>query len=338
MVTSPRAASEPLLWLQLLGAALLPLEALLVLLLLAGSDPGPVPSLERLLCWSIGGLAPALALWRRPADVWSLLLMQTPARGRRDLQRRLSALQQSRSLNLALALGSGLLLILIWRLDGAAALASSFAPLPNAPRLLDLLLTAPLLALMLWQWQQSLQSLWLLSRSPAAIAASEPLSATDLAQQRLSLGLPLLLPQPLEASAPAPKPAPAPAPKPESAPHSGPAPAAEGEPEREQNPRTPQSGSGEPFEVPVEAVEAGEVEQVSSAPQEEARECSGEIVDVEVQALEAEAQEPETPEAEPGREESDPPAHASSTVAAVSVEPEQGTEQDEGSNLDQPIG
>ncbi len=332
MVTSPRAASEPLLWLQLLGAALLPLEALLVLLLLAGSDPGPVPSLERLLCWSIGGLAPALALWRRPADVWSLLLVQTPARGRRDLQRRLSALQQTRSLNLALALGSGLLLILIWRLDGAAALASSFAPLPNAPRLLDLLLTAPLLALMLWQWQQSLQALWLLSRSPAAIAASEPLSATDLAQRRLSLGLPLLLPQPLEASAPAPKP------KPESAPHSGPAPAAEGEAERKQNPQTPQSGNEEPFEVPVEEVEAGEDEQVSSAPQEEARECSGEIVDVEVEALEAEAQEPETPEAEPGRAESDPPAHASSTVAAVSVEPEQGTEQDEGSDLDQPIG
>ncbi len=253
MLTSPRAASEPLLWLQLLGAAFLPAETLLVLLLLAGSDPGPVPSLERLLCWSIGGLAPALLLWRRPADVWSLLLAQTPARGRRDLQRRLSAMQQTRSLNLALALGSGLLLILIWRLDEAAALASAFSPLPDAPRLVDLLLTAPLLALMLWQWQQSLQALWLLSRSPATIAASEPLSAVELEQRRTSLGLPLLLPQPLQA--------------PSSAPAQEPAPAAETE------------------------------------------------------------------------EESGPPAPASTnTAAAVAVEPEQGAEQDEGSDLDQPIG
>jgi hypothetical protein len=213
-VSQARAASEPLLWLQLLGAALLPLEALLILLLLAGSDPGPLPALERLLCWAIGGLGPALLLWRRPADVWSLLLLQTPARGRRDLQRRLSSLQESPSLKVVLAAGSALLLLLLWRLDGAAALASSLAPLPEAPRLIDLLLSAPLLALMLWQWHQLLQALWLLSRNPAAIAASPALSDVDLAQRRLSLGLPLLLPQPLELSeAPAPQ-----APKPASPP------------------------------------------------------------------------------------------------------------------------
>ena len=175
----------------------MPLEALLILLLLAGSDPGPLPALERLLCWAIGGLGFALLLWRRPADVWSLLLLQTPARGRRDLQRRLSSLQESRPLRVALAVGSGLLLLLLWRLDRAAALASALAPLPEAPRLIDLLLSALVLALMLWQWQQLLQALWLLSRSPAAIAASPALSDTDLAQRRLSLGVPLLLPQPL---------------------------------------------------------------------------------------------------------------------------------------------
>lgn len=201
-VSQARAASEPLLWLQLLGFSLLPLEALLLLLLLAGSDPGGLPALERLLCWAIGALAPAVLLWRRPADVWSLLLVQTPARGRRELQRRLSVLQESRGLRLTLALGAALLLPLLWRLDCAAALAASFAPLPDAPRLVDLLLCAPVLALMLWQWQQAAQAAWLLSRPADTIAATPPLSAAELPQRRLSLGLPLLLPGALQFQAP----------------------------------------------------------------------------------------------------------------------------------------
>ena len=88
---SPR--SEPLLWLQLLGLAAIPAELLAVVLILAGADPGPVPAIERLLLWALGALLPAVLLWQRPADCWSLLLLQTPARGRREVQRRLSALQ-----------------------------------------------------------------------------------------------------------------------------------------------------------------------------------------------------------------------------------------------------
>ncbi len=196
-MSQSRAASEPLLWLQLLGLSLLPLEALLVLLILAGSDPGPLPGLERLLAWAIGALAPAVLLWRRPADVWSLLLVQTPAQGRRELQHRLSALQASPVLRIGLVVGAALLLVLLWWLDASSALASALAPLPDAPRLVDLLLSAPLLALMLWQWQQGLQALWLLSRSPEQIAATAPLETAALAPLRLSLGLPLLLPEPL---------------------------------------------------------------------------------------------------------------------------------------------
>ena len=40
------ARREPLLWLQLLGLAALPLEALLLLLVLAGADPGLFPGFE----------------------------------------------------------------------------------------------------------------------------------------------------------------------------------------------------------------------------------------------------------------------------------------------------
>jgi hypothetical protein len=190
--------SEPLLWLQLISIGVLPLEALLLLLVLAGSDPGPLPGLERLLCWAIGALAPALVLVRRPADVWSLLLLQTPLRGRRELQHRLSRLQASLAVTLATAGGAALGLPLLWWIDRQAAVASPVSPFSSCPRLVALLLAALLLAVMLWQWQQLVQSLWLLSRKAETVAGTPPLSLAELEQQRLCLGLPLLLPEPLK--------------------------------------------------------------------------------------------------------------------------------------------
>jgi len=198
--------SEPLLWLQLIAVGVLPLEALLLLLVLAGSDPGPVPGIERLLCWAIGVLAPAVLLWQRPADVWSLLLVQTPLRGRRNLQQRLSSLQEALPLKLGLVLGAALALALLWWLDRHAAVASSFSPLAGSPRLVALLLASLVLALMLWQWQQVLQTLWLLSRGPAAIEAAPAMNQAELERQRFSLGIPLLLPDPLLLSGPTPAP------------------------------------------------------------------------------------------------------------------------------------
>ena len=190
--------TEPLLWIQLLGVAVLPLEALLILLVLAGSDPGPAPLVEQLLCWSLGALAPALLLWRTPADVWSVLLAQIPARGRRDPQQRLSRLQNTLPLKL---LGPGLgalaLLSLLLRLDQHAAIAAPLWHSEHLPRLMALLLVALVLSLMLWQWQQLVQALWLLGRSEATLRATTPLNAAELGQTRLSLGLPLLLPPPL---------------------------------------------------------------------------------------------------------------------------------------------
>ncbi|MCP9838028.1 low-complexity tail membrane protein [Cyanobium sp. N.Huapi 1H5] len=189
---------EPLLWLQLIALGVMPLEALLLLLVLAGSEPGPLPGLERLLCWAIGALAPSLLLARRPADVWSLLLLQTPLRGRRELQRRLSRLQAAPGLALATAGGAVLALPLLWWIDGHAAVAAPITPFASCPRLVALLLAALLLVVMLWQWQQLIQSLWLLSRSPEVVAATRPLSLEELEQERLCLGLPLLLPEPLK--------------------------------------------------------------------------------------------------------------------------------------------
>ena len=203
---NPRA--EPLLWLQLVSLGVLPLEALLLLLLLAGQDPGPLPGLERLLCWMLGALAPALLLWRRPADVWSLLLLQSPFRGRRPVQQRLSRLQEGLALRLGLALGALLLLPMLWWIDNHAALAHPYSPLSESPRLVALLLATAMLAVMLWQWQQLLQALWLLSRPTDSLTTVPAMASEAIAAQRLSLGLPILLLAPfqgeLQASPPSP--------------------------------------------------------------------------------------------------------------------------------------
>lgn len=188
--------SEPLLWLQLIALGALPLELLLLVLVLAGADPGPFPALERLLAWALGGLAPGALFWRRPPDCCSLLLVQVPVAGRTVLQRRLTAMPLPWWLRSALPFAIGLLLVLLWRLDGLSVVATSLSPLQDAPRLVSLLLAAGVLALMLWQTLQLLQAIWLLSRPAAAVEAglSSPLAP---AAQRLSLGLPLLLLQPL---------------------------------------------------------------------------------------------------------------------------------------------
>jgi hypothetical protein len=196
--------SEPLLWLQLLALGAIPLELLLLLLLLAGADPGPLPALERLLVWGLGCLGPTLLLWRQPADFGSLLFAQVPLRARTPAQRKLSALQDGLVPRLLGLVGPGLLLPLLWTLDAHAALATAFSPLSQSNRLVVLILAIPLLALLVWQWQQLVQSLWLLSRSEAELEAAPGLDAEDLSQRRLCLGIPLLLLDPLRWPEPAP--------------------------------------------------------------------------------------------------------------------------------------
>ncbi|MFM9047283.1 MAG: low-complexity tail membrane protein [Cyanobium sp.] len=198
---NPRA--EPLLWIQLLGLAVLPLEALLLLLVLGGSDPGPVPLVEQLLCWSLGGVAAALLLWRTPADVWSVLVAQIPGRGRRDLQQRLSRLQTTMPLKLlGPGLGAVALLPLLIRMDQLSAIAAPLWHPSHLPRLVALLLAALLLTVMLWQWQQVVQALWLLTRSPSVVEATPAMGLPEREESRLSLGIPLLLLSPLLFEAP----------------------------------------------------------------------------------------------------------------------------------------
>lgn len=261
------ARREPLLWLQLLGLAALPLEILLLFLLFAGADPGPFPGFERLLTWAIGALGSAVLFWRLPPDLWSLLILQVPLRGRRPEQFRLSALQTALPLKVVIALGAALLLPLTWWADSHAGMAWAWSPLSSSPRLVVLLLCIPVLALIQWQWAQVIQAIWMLTRPAALVDQTLPLTQVQAAEQRLNAGLPLLLLSPLAFAEPSAPVAPAPQeqqPQPETV---------ASEPEQTASPaetETVPEESPEPAEEPVQAEPEAVVSDDLEAPPEEA--------------------------------------------------------------------
>ena len=279
------ARREPLLWLQLLGLAALPLEALLLLLVLAGADPGPLPGFERVLAWALGALAPAVLFWRLPPDLWSLLLLQVPLRGRRPEQLRLSALQTALPLKLLAASGAALLLPLVWLMDAKAGLAWAWPPLSASPRLVVLLVSLPLLALMQWHWHQLMQTLWLFTRPAAEVEQTLPLTQAQAADDRLNLGLPLLLLPPLELAAPAPQPEPTTKPEPEPEPSTEPV-AVESEKPAEET--TPESTASATEAVPEDTIEEPDSSNlvvdagIAVAPEETAEENERSKLDPEV--------------------------------------------------------
>ena len=261
------ARREPLLWLQLLGLAVLPLEILLLFLLFAGADPGPFPGFERLLTWAIGALGSAVLFWRLPPDLWSLLILQVPLRGRRPEQFRLSALQTALPLKVVIALGAALLLPLTWWADSHAGMAWAWSPVSSSPRLVVLLLCIPVLALIQWQWAQVIQAIWMLTRSAALVDQTLPLTQVQAAEQRLNAGLPLLLLAPLAFAEPSAPVAPAPQEQQQQPETVSP------EPEQTASPaetETVAEESPEPSEEPVQAEPEAVVSDDLEAPPEEA--------------------------------------------------------------------
>ena len=193
-----KSRREPLLWLQCLSIGALPLEALMLKLVLAGADVGPVPGLERLFTWSLGVVLPAVLLWKRPPDWGSLLLAGQSRLQRSRFQRQLSAAQTAAPIRLICAIGAVPLLGLLWWLDDSALLVSDLSPVQGLSRLGVLLIAAPVLAVMLWQWQQLVQACWLLTRDDEVLNALKPLSDMQLSQEITAPGLNVLSLAPLE--------------------------------------------------------------------------------------------------------------------------------------------
>ena len=152
-----------------------------------------MPGVERFLIWGVGVLAPTVALWRRPADWGSLLLVRQPLDSRNSDQLRISASHSALSSRVAVVITAVILLPVLWWLDDSAVLASEFSPVSGQSRLVTLLLVSPLLALMVWQVQQLVQAAaQLLASGATAASADSAFRAEAVATQRTSLGLQLL--------------------------------------------------------------------------------------------------------------------------------------------------
>ena len=284
---------EPLLWLQCLAIGVIPLELLLIRLLLAGADPGPVPIVERLLIWGVGVVAPAIALWKRPADWGSLLLLRLPVASRSSDQLKLSASEGQWGSRSALVGCTVLLLPLLWWLDESAGLIHEFSPLQDSSRLVSLLLTAPLLALLVWQIQQLVQAVLLLVQAPQNDSTTEPWSLDQLRQERTSFGLQVLQFAPLTWPEP-PEPTPSPTPEPSNEPEPTPEPSNEPEPEPEPTNRPQQEPT---FDVPEDTA------SIDAATSEDDSAVATTLIDIDItaaiepeQAAEEEESAPLNPE------------------------------------------
>ena len=295
---------EPLLWLQCLAIGAIPLELLLIRVLLAGADPGPVPLLERLLLWGVAVLAPAVALWRRPADWGSLLLLRSPVASRSQEQLHYSAMQGGLGIKVGLAVVTVVLLPLLWWLDESAGLLQEFSPLQDQSRLVSLLLSAPGLALVVWQAQQLLQALLLLSRGTVDVTPEASWDCQRINSERSSFGLQLLQLQPLMWTEAMPKTDIGSTPQP--------APTAAGTTDTVKDGITAEQDSSE------EAFTSDQVETAAT----------------EVELIDTSSSEAE-PETESPKSEPEPATSDSALLdAAVAIEPEQGGEEHEGSSLD----
>ena len=341
--------SEPLLWLQLIGLGAIPLELLLVLLLLAGSDPGPFPGLERVLTWAFGAVGPSVLLWRMAPDPFSLLLICTPVRLRTPDQLGFSQQPMGLPLKLLLASGTAFLLPLLWWLDTTSVLATSFALLPTPNRLAALVAVAPLLSLMVWQWQQVAQATLLLGRNqqptlPPPGAGGPPAAP----RQPLCLGLPWLrLPALTQAATPELLQQP-----------EGPNRAQWEKPEETQDEMPVEPRGEEPGEAALVAEviaisapdepEPEEASPVGSSPEEpEAQEPAAAESEAEEPAAPTEDQQqnvgvapgdPEITDVEFTPLESAQLDDARLESAAVAIEPEEAAEEAEGTDLDPQIG
>ena len=353
---------EPLLWLQCLAIGAVPLELLLIRVVLAGADPGPVPAVERLLIWSVGGLAAAVALWKRPADWGSLLLVRVPTATRSLEQQTLSGLQGKLG-GFSALLAAALLLPMLWWLDDSAGLIQEFSPLQGQSRLVTLLLSAPLLALTVWQVQQLIQAVvWLVQGE--LIHTEEALDQQKLLLERTSLGLQLLRfepllwpdPKPVETQEAEPTAAPEPTAEPQTEPEPEQAPSVE--PTQETEPEaTPETAAASEPEAESETDAQAEhhaasdsepdpataLEAQTNAEPEPAPEATQEPESLEMPATDAEptgepVPETETePDPQPGSEQETDAENAMSPesgAGALAVEPEQSSEENEGSDLD----
>ncbi len=182
-------SKEPILWIQLLGIGTIPLEFLLLKLILAGSPLGPVPLLQRIIIAVIAIIIPTISLYKRPADWSSFLLFKLPLKGRSVCQYQISSLQLNTLPKLLFILGVIVITFFFWSVDDSAFILASISPLRNQPKITNILLSISLLSLIVWQWHQVVNSIWLLTRSQDDLNKATYITQEKLLTRQSCFGL-----------------------------------------------------------------------------------------------------------------------------------------------------
>ncbi|MGA7932737.1 MAG: low-complexity tail membrane protein [Kovacikia sp.] len=134
--------SDPYLWIHLAGLAALPLFLELCLIGFSVGDPFLPTWLELLLVAAVG-IAPILWMqWKRPFYIFSLVAVALKPGQLTEDQRRLLTLFKSQRNRILAVFVPAILLFVLAKIYGIAAIATSVVPFPVEWRLLGLLLAA----------------------------------------------------------------------------------------------------------------------------------------------------------------------------------------------------
>ncbi len=179
---------EPILWIQLLAIGTIPLEALLLKIILAGAPLGALVLLQRIIIAFVAIASPTIVLCKRPADWGSLLFCKLPLKSRSVIQHQISSLQSHPFPSAIFGIGGILGIWGFWSIDESSVLLYGISPFQNLPRFLTLLFSIPILLLIIWQWNQLCQSLWLITRSEERLQKCKFMENKDILKNRFSIG------------------------------------------------------------------------------------------------------------------------------------------------------
>ncbi len=134
--------SEPFLWIHLAGIAVVPLTLQLVWLGLAVGNPLPFYGVELLIVIAVGIIPPLWMQWKRPFDIFSLLLVALRSDALTPDQRKLLTLFTTRKQKVLSLLVAAVMLVILWVFYQLAPLATSAAAFLPQWRLLGLAIAA----------------------------------------------------------------------------------------------------------------------------------------------------------------------------------------------------
>ena len=175
-MTQPMASfkTEPFLWIHLAGIAVVPLTLQVVWIALAIGDPLPWFWLEMLLLASLGTLSVLWMQWKRPFDIFSLLLVSLKPEAMTNQQRRILQLFKAPKQRWLSAIAAILILLLLWQIYRLAPLAAGLAIYLPQSRLLGLTIAFVAFFFSNLFWQVPVSVVGVLLTSQAQYEQTEP--------------------------------------------------------------------------------------------------------------------------------------------------------------------